>query len=410
VDWGRQGSAARELTASQLRAGAEPAWGTIIGVFLCPSVTSTYIALPQPSTASVAAGRGLFSAEEYATAARFFEGHASLVPTPLTSLPGLAGTLGLGGVLAKDETGRFGLNAFKLLGARFAIEQLISEGAVRRGDTLVCASEGNHGRAVAHTARAVGCAARVYLSESVAPARAEAIAAEGAVVVRVPGTYDDAVRVAAAEAGVHDWTVISDTSWTGYEHIPRLIMLGYSWMVDEMVRAMPRGWRPDAIFVPGGVGGLLAGVASRGAWLWPTPPRIITVEPASAACLQASARAGTPTLVPGPFDTVMGGLRCGEVSPLAFAAVAPLVDAYVGIADTWSMDAMRRLARPAGSDPSIAAGASGAAALGGLLAILDDPAARGLKDVLALDASSTVVVIVSEGITDPALWHRVMDA
>jgi diaminopropionate ammonia-lyase len=261
-------------------------------------VTSTYLALPQSSRSTGTAQRGLFSADEYASVARFFDGHTSLRPTPLTSLPHLARTLGLGAVLAKDETARFGLNAFKLLGARFAIEQLIGEGAVRPGDTLVCASEGNHGRAVAHTARAVGCAARVYLSESVAQARADAIAGEGAVVVRVPGTYDDAVRVAAAEAAEHGWTVISDTSWPEYERIPRLIMLGYSWMVDEMVSAMPPGWRPDVIFVPGGVGGLLA--------------------------------------------------------------------------------------------------------------TLEDPAARPLRDALALDASSTVVVIVSEGMTDPALWHRVV--
>jgi diaminopropionate ammonia-lyase len=367
-------------------------------------VTSTHLPSPQ-SRAPAASSRGLFSADEYGSVERFFRRQPALTPTPLTSLPQLANTLGLGTLLAKDETARFGLNAFKLLGARFAIEQLIDDGSIRAGDTLVCASEGNHGRAVAHTARRVGCRARVYLSASVAEARADAIAGEGAIVVRVPGTYDDAVRVAATEASTQGWTVISDTSWPGYEHIPRLIMLGYSWMVDEMVQVMPQGWRPDAIFVPGGVGGLLAGIASRSAWLWPTPPRIVAVEPASAACLQASARAGAPMLVPGPFDTVMGGLRCGEVSPLAFHAVAPLVDAYVGIDDGWAMDAMRRLA---GSDPSMAAGASGAAALGGLLATLEDAAAAGVKKALALGATSSVVVIVSEGVTDPSLWHRVV--
>ena len=381
-------------------------------------MTSTYLSSPRSFRAPATSPRGLFSADEYSSVEQFFAGqqarlpepsrNSTLSPTPLTSLPGLARQLGLGTLLAKDETARFGLNAFKLLGARFAIESLMRDGSIRTGDTLVCASEGNHGRAVAHTARSIGCGARVYLSASVAQARADAIASEGAIVVRVPGTYDDAVRVAAMEASAHGWTVISDTSWPGYDHIPRLIMLGYSWMVDEMVRAMPQGWRPDAIFVPGGVGGLLAGVASRSAWLWTAPPRIVAVEPASAACLQASARAGVPTLVPGPFDTVMGGLRCGEVSPLAFAAAAPLVDAYLGIDDAWARDAMRRLARPTGSDPSIAAGASGAAALGGLLATLEDAVATDVKEALALDATSSVVVIVSEGVTDPALWQRVV--
>lgn len=370
-------------------------------------MTSTYLP-PSPPPAPDRSSRGLFSADEYRSVERFFRGRPALAPTPLTPLPQLANTLGLGALLAKDETARFGLNAFKLLGARFAIEQLMHEGAVRAGDTLVCASEGNHGRAVAHTARSVGCSARVYLSASVAQARADAIAGEGATIIRVPGTYDDAVRVAASDASTQGWTVISDTSWPGYERIPRLIMLGYSWMVDEMVQEMPQDWRPDAIFVPGGVGGLLAGIASRSAWLWPGPPHIVTVEPASAACLQASARAGAPTLVPGPFDTVMGGLRCGEVSPLAFHAVAPLVAAYIGIDDAWAMDAMRRLARPAGSDPSIAAGASGAAALGGLLATLEDPAASGVRKALALGPGSSVVVIVSEGVTDPPLWHQVV--
>jgi len=375
-------------------------------------VTSLHLAPPRQLRNTKAGPHvpGLFSGDEYAAVARFFDERPALAATPLVALPSLARTLGLRNILVKDETERFGLNAFKLLRARFAIEQLLAEHVIRPGDTLVCASEGNHGRAVAHTARAVGCLARVYLSESVAAPRAEAIGAEGATVVRVPGTYDDAVRLAALDADANGWTVISDTSWEGYERIPRLIMLGYSRMVDEMVGAMPDGWRPDSIFVPGGVGGLLAGVASRSARLWNPPPQIVAVEPASAACLQVSAREGRPTIVPGPFDTVMGGLRCGEVSPLAFDAAAPLVDAYIGIDDSWAMDAMRRLARPSGDDRAIRAGASGGAALGGLLATLSDPAAAPLKAALALDESSSVVVIVTEGVTDPPLWHRVVDA
>ena len=166
-------------------------------------MTSTYLPSPQ-SRAPATSSRGLFSADEYASVERFFRRQPALAPTPLTSLPQLANTLGLGTLLAKDETARFGLNAFKLLGARFAIEQLMHDGAIRTGDTLVCASE-DHGRAVAHTARNVGCSARVYLSNSVAQARADAIAGEGAVVVRVPGTYDDAVRVAATEASTQGW-------------------------------------------------------------------------------------------------------------------------------------------------------------------------------------------------------------
>jgi diaminopropionate ammonia-lyase len=351
----------------------------------------------------------LFSVADYAAVHEYFDARPDLMPTPLRPLPSLARSLGIGTLLAKDETARFDLNAFKLLGARFAVDRLIATGAIGPGDTLVCASEGNHGRAVARAARTVGCQARVYLANSVAPARAAAIEGEGAAVVRVPGSYDDAVRRAAVDAERHGWTVVSDTSWQGYEAIPRLIMLGYTRLAEEMAAAMGPGWHPDVVFVPGGVGGLLAGTASWCACRWPgRPPHVAAVEPASAACLQASARAGRPTAVPGPFATMMGGLRCGEVSPLAFAAALPLVSAYIAIDDEWAARAMRRLARPKGGDPAIEAGPSGAAALGGLLAALEDPDAAPARDALGLGPTSTIVVIVSEGVTDPEIWRRVV--
>ncbi len=350
----------------------------------------------------------LFSADDYARMRRFFAGRAGLDPTMLRPLPKLAATLGIGRLFAKDETTRFGLNAFKLLGARFAVDQLLAQKGLEPGDTLVCASEGNHGRAVARTAREVGCRARVYLAESVAPARAEAIAMEGAEVVRVKGTYDAAVRTAAADAESHGWVVISDTSWDGYEDVPRLIMLGYTRMMDEMADLMGPDWRPDAIFVPGGVGGLLAAVAEWSHAHWSDPTAVVGVEPSAAACLQASARAGRPTPVAGPLSTAMGGLRCGEVSPLAFEAAKKAVAGYVAIDDECAFDAMRMLARPRAGDPAIEAGPSGAAALGGLTATLRDPEAAPLREALGLGASSTVVVIVSEGATDPDLWSRVM--
>ncbi len=339
---------------------------------------------------------------------RFFAGRIELEPTTLHSLPGLASTLGIGGLFAKDETGRFGLNAFKLLGARFAVEQLLAEHRIASGDMLVCASEGNHGRAVARTAREVGCRARVYLAESVSAARADAITLEGAEVARVSGTYDDAVRAATADANLRGWTIISDTSWEGYDEVPHLIMLGYTRMMDEIAADMGDGWRPDAIFVPGGVGGLLGAVAAWCAAHWPEPPAVVAVEPASAACLQASARAGRPTTVQGPFPTAMGGLRAGEVSRLAFAAVHPHVRAYIAIDDEWSFGAMRALARPRRGDEVVEAGPSGAAALGGLTAALHDARAATLREQLNLGPSSAIVVIVSEGVTDPDLWSQVM--
>jgi len=318
--------------------------------------------------------------------------------------------LGLSRVSAKDESGRFGLNAFKLLGARFAIETLLAEGGLRRGDTLVCASEGNHGRAVARAAREAGCPARVYMAHDVAPARVDAIASEGAEVIRVDGSYDDAVRILQTDAVANGWTIVSDTAWPGYERIPFLIMLGYTRMMDE-VRDRGSGIGDqgsgigdqgfDAVFVQGGVGGLLCAVASWCAFHRPDC-KVISVEPTQAACLQASARAGHPVTVAGPLHTTLAGLRNREVSPLAFESLLPNVDAFMAIDDEWAFEAMRAL-----NSHGIKAGASGAAALGGLLALCRDRSMQDMRRGLALDGRTSALVIVSEGVTDPELWASV---
>lgn len=373
------------------------------------TISTANVFLPAPAARTT----GLFTADEYAHMRAFFAARPDLRPTPLRARPSLARDVGIGQLLAKDESARFGLNAFKLLGARFAIETLIADGDVRPGATLVCASEGNHGRAVARAARDAGCAARVYMAGDVSSSRADAIVGEGAAVIKVDGSYDDAVRIMERDAGRHGWTIVSDTAWPGYERIPRLIMLGYTHMLDEIreQRAGTREGEFDAIFVQGGVGGLLCAVASWCAFHRPAnPPKVITVEPTSAACLQASARAGRPVAVTGPLTTAMAGLRNREVSPPAFLALLPNVDAFISIDDQWSDAAMRAFARPGGGDPAIAAGASGAAALGGLLALCREPSLAGARQALGLSDASRVLVIVSEGVTDPDLWRAKMDA
>ena len=337
----------------------------------------------------------------------FFAARPGLSSTPTRRLNSLAYTLNIGVLDAKVESARFGLNAFKLLGARFAVERLIADGAIPAGSTIVCASEGNHGRAVAHAAHAAGCPSRVYVAHDVSPSRAGAIASEGAEVVRVEGSYDDAVRVATEDAKRNGWIVVSDTSWPGYEQIPRIIMLGYTRMMDEVAGAIDEP--PDLVFVQGGVGGLLCAVASWSAFHWGDRlPAIVSVEPLDAACLLASARAGRPVAVTGPLTTTMAGLRNREVSPLAFAALQPIVGAYLAIDDSWAHDAIRRLGTPEGADAAIQAGASGAAALGGLLALLNDPALASTREHLRLNEESRVLVIVSEGVTDPDVWARAM--
>jgi diaminopropionate ammonia-lyase len=320
----------------------------------------------------------------------------------------LAARLGIRELLVKDETQRFGLNAFKAAGALFAVDTLIAAGRIRPGDTLACASEGNHGRAVARAARLAGCAARVYVGAAVTQPKADAIRSEGAEVVVVAGSYDEAVRVMAADASRHGWTIVSDTSWPGYEEIPRLIMLGYTRLLDEADAEW--GEPPDAIFVPGGVGGLVAATACWSAWRYGEThgPFVVAVEPLRANCLQSSARAGRPTVLTGPFETDMGGLRCGEVSPLAFAASLGRVDAYVGIEDAWAREATRLLARPTPPDPAIEPGLSGAAALGGLLATMRDPGLADLTAHVSLGPASRVLAFVTEGVTDPDLFAHVM--
>ncbi len=320
----------------------------------------------------------------------------------------MARVLGLGDIRAKDETRRFGLNAFKAAGAIFAIATLRARGTLAAGEMLVCASEGNHGRAVARAAREADCRCRVYLADSVAPARVAAIEGEGATVVTVPGTYDDAVRAMSADARAHQWRVISDTTLPGDDdEVPRLIMLGYTRLMDEAEEGWQPGPPPEVIYVPGGVGGLLGAVASWTAWRFPQDrPAIVCVEPVSAACLQMSAREGRPTTLGGPFETVMAGLRCGEVSRAAFASVQSIVDAYVAIEDQAAFNAIRRLSSPVGGDPAIKAGASGAAALGGLLTTLHDPATSEVKRRLGLGPGSRVLVIVTEGVTDPDVFAQ----
>jgi diaminopropionate ammonia-lyase len=351
----------------------------------------------------------VFTDGDYAQQRAYFTAHPELAPTPLRRFRALARTLGLADLRGKDESARFGLNAFKAAGAMFAIAQLGSRGALGANETLVCASEGNHGRAVARAAREAGCKARVYLSASAAEARVAAIRSEGAIVIQVEGSYDDALRAMAVDARAYGWRVISDTALSGDAvEVPRLIMLGYTRLMDEALSQWEPGPPPDVIFVQGGVGGLLAAVAAWTTRHCTPRPSIVCVEPASAACLQFSAREGRPTTLSGPFDTVMAGLRCGEVSRAGFDAVLQGVDAYVAIEDHWATDAMRHLASSAGGDPVVKAGASGAAAMGGLLAAMRDPGVSDLKEHLGLGLGSRVLVLITEGPTDPALFAAVV--
>ena len=338
-------------------------------------------------------------------------------PTPLHRLGALAARLGVADVAYKDEGGRFGLGSFKALGGAYAVARLLRRelsarlgrpvttealrgGALRelaRQITVTCATDGNHGRAVAWGARRCGCRCVIYVHGTVSQGRVDAIAAYGAEVRRVPGTYDDAVREAARVAEEQGWFVISDTSWPGYTEVPRSIMQGYQVMAEEAVEQLA-GAAPTHVFIQGGVGGVAAAVSARMRSRYSPAPAVVVVEPDKAACLLASAELGVPTAVPGDLDTVMAGLACGEPSLLAWQELERGAAAFLAVPDEAAIACMRLLA-----DAGIVAGESGVAGKAGFLLAAGDAAAR---EAIGLGPDSRVLLFSTEGATDPALYEQ----
>jgi diaminopropionate ammonia-lyase len=349
----------------------------------------------------------VLSAEGFAAAEREIAGWPGYAPTPLLALPALAQELGVASLRYKDERGRFGLKSFKALGGAYAVRRVLERQTRPAGEvTVTCATDGNHGRSVAWGARLFGCRCVIFIHATVSEGRAEAIRRYGAEVLRVPGNYDDAVRHAAAEAAKHGWFVVSDTSYQGYREVPVDVMHGYGVMAAEIFRQLPAGEVPTHVFVQVGVGALAAAICAS-FWLeWgPRRPRFVAVEPARADCLYRSIEAGHPVAVHGDLDTAMAGLACGEVSTLAWEILREGADAVLAIGDDWALEAVRRLAAPQGGDPAVAAGETGGAGVAALLAV------RGraeLRARLGLDASSRVLLVGSEGDTDPEIYRRIV--
>ena len=278
--------------------------------------------------------------------------------------------------------------------------------ALAQGITISCATDGNHGRSVAWGAQRHGCRCVIYVHARVSAGRVEAIKRYGAEVVRVAGNYDDSVRVAAADAAANGYFVVSDTSYPGYLDVPRDVMQGYTVMVEEILGQMDAPALPTHVFVQGGVGGLAAAVCGH---LWERlgarRPKLIVVEPEQAACLYHSAQAGAPVTVNGALDTIMAGLACGEVSTLAWRILDSGAFAFQTVDDAAAMAAMRLLADGGDSDAPIVAGES---AVAGLAACIAVAARRDWRGQLGLDADSRVLLIGSEGATDPALFERIV--
>jgi len=240
----------------------------------------------------------------------------------------------------------------------------------------------------------------------VSQGRRDAIARYGAEVRAVKGNYDDAVRAAAATAAANNWTVVSDTSYPGYREIPLDVMHGYGVMAAEIVRQMPGGDPPTHVFAQAGVGALAAALC---AFFWLTwrerRPACVVVEPTRADCVYQSLAAGFPVVVGGSLETVMAGLACGEISELAWEILHPGAAGAIAIDDNYALDAVRKFAHPVATDPPIVAGETGASGLAALLAARDNPT---LRATLALDRDARVLLIGSEGDTDPAIYRQLV--
>jgi diaminopropionate ammonia-lyase len=341
---------------------------------------------------------GLFDDSEYDEVATFYAAYAGYEQTPLRDLPGAAVALGIAGLLVKDESHRFGHASFKALGVGYAVARLLATADGRSpAPVLASATDGNHGHALARVARQRGLRARIYVHQLTRQDRIDAISAEGAEVIVVPGTYDDAVRAAADEAREQGWQVVSDTSWEGYTQIPRWIMAGYTQMMREVSEQWKPASQPDIVIVQAGVGAFACGITSWLARWAERRPFVIVCEPSRAACLLESAAAGQPTVVGGNLETIMDGLSCGEVSRAGWPAIAATVDAYVAIDDEWAVEAMRMLTASPYGDATMETGASGAAGLAALLALTRDPLLDDVRRASGLSATSRVLVFNTEG-------------
>jgi diaminopropionate ammonia-lyase len=279
------------------------------------------------------------------------------------------------------------------------VAELLRGSRASHAVTVTCATDGNHGRAVAWGARRCGCRCVVFVHEGVSAGRVAAIAAFGAELRRVPGTYDDAVREADRAAREAGWSAISDTSWPGYLEVPRRVMQGYRLMADEALDQWD-GPAPSHVFVQAGVGGLAAAVAVQMRARLATAPALIVVEPDRAACLLASAELGALAAVPGTLDTVMAGLACGEPSLLAWQELDRSAAAFMAVPDEAAGPCMGLLAQT-----GIVTGESGIAGLAALLLAAGDPAAR---ETLGLGAESRVLLFGTEGATDAAVYERLV--
>ena len=359
---------------------------------------------------------------------QFHESFPMYAPTPLAVLPETAKLLGVGEIYVKDESHRFGLNAFKVLGGSYAMGSFLAEKLGRPlsetgydvltsaetreklGDiTFITATDGNHGRGVAWTANTLGQKSVVHMPKGSAAERLNNIRAAGAVADIIEGNYDDAVRLSRKEAAEKGWVIVQDTSWEGYEKIPAKIMQGYCTMGLEAYEQLPQ--KPTHIFLQAGVGSMAAAIAALFASIYKEDrPKIIIVEPEQADCFYRTAKAddGNLHIVTGDMRTIMAGLACGEPCGLAWEILKDCADHFIAFPDWAAARGMRILGNPWGSDDRVISGESGASGFGCCAAILTEPELVGLKQEMGLDENSRVLFFSTEGATDRENYRRIV--
>lgn len=350
--------------------------------------------------------------------------------TPLKRLSNLASRLGLGEIWVKDESDRMRLNAFKALGGSFAIyrficrelgvsrlafsELMAAEVRARLGEiTFASATDGNHGKGLAWAAQKLRFPCIIYVHKQTSQARIDSIREYGAKVRIVDGNYDDAVRQCEQEARANGWQVVSDTAWPGYEDIPRWVMQGYTTLLSETQEQLAyQGiMRPTHIFLQAGVGAFAAAMIAYYQKIFrENAPISIVVEPRTAGCLYHSMQIsdGLPHSISGDLDTIMAGLACGEPSLLAWQIIKEYADFVITAPDYVAAKGMRMYGVPLKGDPFVVSGESGAVTLGVLNFIMEYKGAAELRAQLGLDANSQVLLINTEGNTDPEYFRNVV--
>lgn len=366
-------------------------------------------------------GSTLFEAKSFHESIKEYE------PTPLVKLKKMADYLGISEIFLKDESFRFNLNSFKVLGASYAIGKhlaqklgkditevpfpILKSDEIRKelGDlTFVTTTDGNHGRGVAWMARQLGHKAIVYMPKGSTQNRVNHIAEQGAEVSITEWNYDDTVRFTADQAQKNGWEVIQDTAWEGYEDVPTWIMQGYSTMAQEILEQL-QGSRPTHIFLQAGVGAFASVIASVFTTIFAkNPPMIVVVEPEKADCFYKSALAGTVVPVTGELNTIMAGLACGEPNPVGYDILKYTTDVFVSVPDWVTARGMRILGSPLKGDPRVISGESGAVTTGLLTVVTLDEKYKQLKEDLKLDKNSRVLVVNTEGNTDTEVYRRIV--